>query len=45
MQATLAQVLVDGALGDADAVAGEQDRGDLRGGASWQLGAECASLV
>src|SRR5579864_4418891 len=45
MQAALAQVLVDCALGDADAVAGEQDRSDLRGRASWQLGAERAGLV
>jgi hypothetical protein len=45
VQTALTQVLVDGALGDADAVAGEQDSGDLGGGPSWQLGAECARLV
>src|SRR5215831_6828003 len=38
-------MLVDRALGDADAMTGEQDRGDLRGGASWQFRAERTRLV
>src|SRR5262249_39718813 len=45
MQTALTQVLVDGALGDADAVACEQDGGDRGGRASWQLRAERARLV
>ncbi len=39
------EVLADGALGNADVVAGKEDGADLRGRASWQLGAERAGLV
>ena len=38
-------MLADGAFGDADAVAGEQDGADLGGGARRQLDSERAGLV